>query len=106
MSTIATMYNITFDVKRMVAGDDRKDVFTAISTGNAGVFRPITDSSQMFQEGSWGKEYKLFCACDIDIKPNDTININDEDYGIAGVSLFEDLFDSSDTHQEIQIYKK
>jgi hypothetical protein len=106
MSSIESFYNSTFDVKRkaLVSGT-RISTAQTISSGNSGVFRPVSSKTQLFNEANWGKEYHLYCA-NIDVKAGDNIEIDSTTYGVEGVSYYEDLEDSTDSHLMVVITKK
>ena len=96
----------TFSVSRMEANDTgRTDSLVVISTGNGGVLRPVSNKAQLLDLSRFGKEYVLYCVSDVDIKANDQVTIGTTNYGVAGVSDYEDLADN-DNHLRVVIYKQ
>lgn len=107
MSVISTFYNKEFAVERYVTVTGSQiDTRQNVSSNNDCVFRPITDRMKLFNEMNMGKEFELFCDNGIDVKANDVIIVDDIDYAIAGISLFEDLVGGYETHQEVRVYRK
>lgn len=105
MSTISTFYDTSFTVKRTTTTDDKgTDTAAQVATGT-GALRPITDREQLFDASRWGKEYKLWCDESVDIKVGDTVAINSDIYGVAGVSDYTD-YAGDDRHLEVVIYLK
>jgi hypothetical protein len=88
------------------ASGSRVSTLTAVSSGNSGVFRPVSKTTELFNKANWGKEYALYCPTSIDIKPNDIITIDSVKYGVEGVSFYEDLSGSEENHQKIVITKR
>lgn len=106
MGVLADCYNITFDVKRMAAGAGRIDTETTVASAVPGLFRPVSKSTELFNESNWGKEYQLWTEETVDIQPNDTIEIDSILYGIDNIGFYQDLVDGSEDHFEIRIFKK
>jgi|SRR5690348_12559036 len=107
MSVLSGMYNIDFTVKRFVqVSGNRFNTASAIVSGARGLVRPITDQAQLFNHSNWGKEFDLFCEEDVDIKANDLVVIEDDEYAVAGVSMYEDLEDDGETHQKVRMSLK
>lgn len=107
MSVIESLYNVTFDVKRssLVSGS-RQSKFETISSGSRGVFRPVEDKEKLYNEGSMGKEFNLFCDSMVDIQANDNLEIDSITYGVIGIQLFQDLVGGNETHKEIRVSRK
>lgn len=105
--SIQTLYNVQFDVKRTASvSGTRLDTYQTVSSGNSGVFRPVSDRSKLYNEANIGKEYKLFCSNTVDVKANDTVVISTVNYGVAGVSYFQDIEGAEEDHLEVVIVKK
>lgn len=107
MSIIATLYNATFEVKRMATVTaSSTSSLTTLSSGNQGVIRPIQNTTQLFNLANWGKEYRLWCPTTVDVKANDIVVSGGVTYGVDGVSVFEDLHDTIENHLRVVITKK
>lgn len=106
MGILSDLYNITFDVKRKSNQSGRTDTETTVSSANDGLFYPVTDTTQLFNISSWGKEYRLVCATSVDIKVSDIVVIDSVRYGVEAMTDHLDREDGKETHQEVVINKK
>ena len=84
----------------------RLDSLSVVSSGNSCVFRPVADRAKLFNEANIGKEYKMFCPITVDLKTNDIVVIDSVQYGVAGISNYQDILTGEDTHVEVVIVKK
>lgn len=106
-SVLESMYNVSFNVLRStIVSDTATNALTTAASAVAGVMRPVRDRAQLYNDANFGKEYRLHCAKTVDIKSNDVVSINSTLYTVLGVSLFEDIDESVDSHLEIVIAAK
>jgi len=120
MSTIDDFYNKTFTVRRIVpVSGQHFDTYQIIGMG-LGNLQAVQDTSQLLNAENWGKEFWLFCEKELtvysayksrfgnttQIVPNDILIIDGYEYGVQGVSEFEDPFEDTDQHLKIVLERK
>lgn len=104
MSVLAGLYNVDFTVKRAgVTSDTASSTYTTIATYR-GVFRPVTNQTQLFNADRQGREFKLWCDYTDNVLPNDTVTIDSVIYTVAGVNYYQDL-EGNESHKEVRIFR-
>lgn len=105
MSALTDCYNISFDIERMQKNiGSRTDSYASVGT-ESGLFEPVTDSTELFREENWGKEYRLFANAGIDLLVGDRVTINGKEYSVEHISDYTDFHDGDLTHIEARIIK-
>lgn len=107
MSTIATFLTMTGNVYREEAiSGEAYTQEEIIESGIRGVLQPVQDRTQLFNQDSWGKEYWWFCDFDVDIQPNDTLEVDGIKYGVIGRSKYRDDFENKDLFIKVVVEEK
>lgn len=106
MSALTDCYNITFSIERMQqVGGTRTDAYVSIATDIDGLFEPVTDSTELFREENWGKEFRLFCNSDSGLLIGDRVTINGKEYSVEHISDYVDFHNGDLTHFEARIIR-
>jgi hypothetical protein len=106
MSTLSELFTSTYVATRKTTGTATgADTSAQASTGLC-LIRPVKEKSQLFVESNWGKEFKLWCDDDKDIKISDLIVIDSVTYTVQAVTDYTDLDGDSESHLEVRMYKK
>lgn len=105
MGILNGTYNTSAVIKRSTSTSaTATNSLTTIATAS-GLLRPITDTSQLFDEGNFGREFKFWCDDSVNISIGDQLTIAGKEYGTAGLSLFEDL-EGDESHYEARLIRK
>lgn len=105
MGVLDETYNTTAVIKRTSStSSTATDSLTTIATAS-GLLRPITDTSQLFDEANFGREFKFWCDNSVNIKTGDMLTIDGKEYNTAGLSLYQDL-EGDDSHHEARLIRK
>lgn len=105
MGVLDETYNTTAVIKRSSStSSTATDSLTTVETAS-GLLRPITDTSQLFDEANFGREFKFWCDNSVDIKTGDMLTIYSKEYNTAGLSLYQDL-EGDDSHYEARLIRK
>lgn len=105
MGVLDETYNTTAVIKRSSStSSTATDSLTTVETAS-GLLRPITDTSQLFDEANFGREFKFWCDNSVDIKTGDMLTIDSKEYNTAGLSLYQDL-EGDDSHYEARLIRK
>jgi hypothetical protein len=67
---------------------------------------PIVEEDKLFNQNNIGREFDIYLPTDTEIKSTYILNIDSNDYGVAGISYYGDVFESSDSHYKIRGIKK
>ena len=104
---IEEFYNETFTQTRRSTSNPTASDSVATVTSFPGLFRPITEKSQLFVESNFGKEAAVVCDELQSISIGDTLtgSLNGK-MEVIGVSKYIDLEDNVDSHLDIRVVKK
>ena len=103
MSTLDTFYNNTLTIKRRVTVTGSQTTgYSAIASGIRCIVLPVTEKEKLYNESNIGKEFDILCESDTEIRTTDRVEIDSQEYGVSGVSLYTDEFENTDTHYEIR----
>lgn len=104
MGVLNETYNATAIIKRTTfTSATATDLASVVETAT-GLIRPVTETSQLFDEANFGKEFKFWCDEDTNIEIGDFLTIDSDEYRTAGLSLFEDL-EGDETHYEARLIR-
>lgn len=107
MSVLSDMYDATFDVYRqMEVSGERKPALSLVVSGGSGLYTPVTETVQLYDQANMGKEYDLYCDINTDILVNDIVEIESLKYGVLYVGLYVDREDTTEQHIEARITKR
>ena len=100
--SIEVYYDATSSTKRLsdIASTDNEEYGTSITTFNCHI-QPLEDSFREDLEGSYGKDYLLFCAVQ-DIKEGDIVVNGSTEYLVKGIKSYSF---GGQSHMEITLRK-
>lgn len=105
--SIGNFFNHTVDTQRQESvggGSFRQDWNTVLSDVPCAI-HPVNGELVNIQGGAFYKQYKIFCAADLDIEIGDRIVDGDDVYTVSGKSDYNDLGGSSNEHMRLNVVK-
>ena len=89
MSPISQFFDNTVDIKRLGAttGEDDTESWATHLEGVTCQIQPLEDSYGEDIEGSYGKDFLMFCSV-IDVKQGDKVIDNSTEYIVQGVESY------------------
>lgn len=102
MSTLATFFNTTAVLVRETTSSPTGGDTTTTVSSFAGVLRPVTEKSQLYQENNMGNEWD-YVATVTDVNVADALYVNGSKYDVLGVAVYQDLEDGSDSYTNIRV---
>lgn len=108
MSTVSSFYTTTMLIQRyVVPSGQRVGQLTTIASGvSCKVPTAESDLAKIIKESDWGKQFNTETDPTVNIKVGDICTIRNSKYGVIGVSLIQDIFESKDSFKTIILNKK
>lgn len=107
MSTIESFYNKTLTIRaKAVATGSKTTGYTTVASGIQCAVLPVTETEDLYDQSNMGKEFNIICEPSVGIKSGYILDIDGEEYGVSGVSFYDDPFESDDDYYKIRGVKK
>lgn len=72
-------------------------------TSFLGLLRPVDDVSKLYNANNIGKEYDIVADDSTNVLVGDNLYVNGNKYGVIGVTVLEDLEDTTDSYVNIRV---